>query len=87
MMPNGENKYYISIYCKSQYTSQHFKPEKIFKNLSKPGVDTAGLKSKIYHRVVNQWNSTLNNQYTLFTVIPADCHKYFQLKYVHQEIV
>ena len=33
----------------------------------------------------NQWNRTLNNQYTLLIVTSADCHEYFQPKIVFGE--
>ena len=39
----------------------------------------------LYNKVINQWNSTPNNQYTPPAITLADWHKYFLLKLVFGE--
>ena len=56
---------------KLRHKGRLFKAEISLQN--KESTYTARLISKVYLKVINQWNSTPNNRYTPFTVISEDC--------------
>ena len=63
-------------YPELQHINQHFKSEKnLYKTINQLIRESKNLH--LYHRVVNQWNNTSNNRYTLLCVTPADCHIHY----------